>query len=109
MVVGNERGGLSYFSTNVRVDGVVNSNEVTPSLGFEFFPNPAADRLTLEIGEEWGAETNLQIYSASGQLVRQELGQIGRQQISISGLPSGIYWLRLSGAVGERIEKLVVH
>ena len=109
MVIGNERGGLSYFSTNIRADGVVNSDEASPALGFEFFPNPASDQLTLEIGEEWGTNTNLQIYNAGGQLVRQEFGQTGQQQISLVGLPAGIYWLRLSGVSGERIEKLVVH
>ncbi|MEL7426680.1 MAG: T9SS type A sorting domain-containing protein [Bacteroidota bacterium] len=108
MVIGNERGGLSYFSTNVSVDGVVNSDEAAPALGFDFFPNPAGDRISLELGEEWGTTASLEIYNASGQLMREEVARMGRQQISLSGLPTGVYWLRLVGPVGERIEKLVV-
>ena len=109
MVIGNERGGVSYFSTNVRADGVVNTAEVSAAANFTVFPNPVQDELTIEIGEEWGNRPLIQLFNTKGQMLRQEVGQTGRQQLSLSSVPAGVYWVRVLGVAGEQTQKLVVH
>ncbi|MEZ4982050.1 MAG: hypothetical protein R2769_10790 [Saprospiraceae bacterium] len=49
MVVGNRRGGISIFKTNLDPNGeIVNSNEVFTNLNSKVYPNPAKDFFIIE-------------------------------------------------------------
>ncbi len=63
----------------------------------DFYPNPTEDMLFLE-----GASSQIisyKLYSTTGQLLTQ--GLIEQQQLSLSALPSGIYFLHLFGKQGQ--------
>jgi hypothetical protein len=77
------------------------------------FPNPAGDEFTVQAAVPAQAEMELMLFDAMGRLVRQEKvrvnGGLLSQRVSTDGLPSGVYWLRLSDAEGRfyGIEKLI--
>jgi hypothetical protein len=74
------------------------------------FPNPAKNRVNLQINNPVFANTQLQtqLYNQQGQVVRQyNLGQ-SSNSINIEGLPMGSYWLKVSNGQQFIVEKLIV-
>ncbi|MBN2747506.1 MAG: T9SS type A sorting domain-containing protein, partial [Bacteroidales bacterium] len=62
---------------------------------WEVFPNPAKDRVVVQIGANWsGCEAA--IYNAQGQVVHNQILQNSTTSISLDNLSSGVYYLRLS-------------
>ena len=59
------------------------------------YPNPTKDRIVIE-----GIEAvKVQVYNALGKMVKTETGS---NEISVSGLPEGVYLLRITDADGDR-------
>ena len=68
------------------------------------YPNPARDFLTIEISSEFvGKEAK--IFSLQGQLLRQFSLEAGRNQVDISGLPEGLFLIRLGSIKTVRVMK----
>lgn len=65
-------------------------------LGFELHPNPASDYVEINCGLPFGKSAIWQLFSATGQLVRQtELTTVGQKLVSLEGLPIGLYVYKL--------------
>ena len=70
------------------------------------YPNPAKDNITVEISGVTG-ENNLGIVNAEGQeLIRQKITD-HNTVIDISNLPSGIYFLKITGEGMVQVEKII--
>jgi len=76
----------------------------------EVFPNPAQGQFNLKI-----AAADLQgdgiigtLYNTTGKVVRQYLLGQEFEQLSLSGLPSGTYWLKVSNGVQFAVQAVVV-
>ncbi|MBQ6770743.1 MAG: T9SS type A sorting domain-containing protein [Bacteroidales bacterium] len=67
------------------------------------FPNPNPGRFTMEAEGEF----SFTLYSSLGQRILSGIGK-GTTEIDASQLRQGIYFLQLSGASGNRVEKLVI-
>jgi Secretion system C-terminal sorting domain len=68
-------------------NALISNNQVAT-----FYPNPTSDLLNIDIqGND--AAYELTIYNIVGKEVQKALVQSGRQQISISGLEQGIYFI----------------
>lgn len=66
-------------------------------IDFLTYPNPAADKLTIEIPSFTSEqEETISIYNIRGQLVKQQLMIHGKTEIDILELPKGIYVLKFS-------------
>ena len=63
---------------------------------FIIYPNPAREALTIRFKSDSFLDTNLEIYTESGQLVTSLKLKAHNEKISISNLPEGIYIIRLS-------------
>jgi hypothetical protein len=78
------------------------------------FPNPARSRTTVRFALPRGADRDatLQLYDLLGRRVRQVslAGKAGRneQHVSVSGLASGLYFLRLTAGGETRTQRLSV-
>ena len=93
------------------------SPELTGNLGFEVFPNPFSDALTIEFSSSEDLEIELNIYDISGQLhyaestfIKEGFSQISIENSAIQQLVSGIYFLKVAtkeGFVSTR--KLIKH
>ncbi len=81
-------------------------SEMNNSLSISVFPNPATDRVTVEIsGEMMGS--NLAIVNIEGQqLIARQIDQ-PKTLIDISNLPSGVYFVRLTNERTVEAGKIV--
>ncbi|WP_216690332.1 T9SS type A sorting domain-containing protein [Hymenobacter siberiensis] len=104
--------GLSYYRLRqVDLDGSAEYSQVVTvsrkagneSIGL--YPNPATDRLTLDLTALAAAPCEVRLLSLTGQLLRYETlvgGQL--QEVSLVGIPAGLYVLKVGSTV-HRIEK----
>jgi len=76
------------------------------SFNFSLFPNPATDKITIEISGE-KVECNLTIVNIEGQeLITRQINK-PKTQIDISSLPGGIYFVRLMGERTIQVGKFI--
>jgi len=103
MVVGNNRGGLSFFTVPISDEGVLLADEETPSLSFNIFPNPSSGTIHVR-GEEIAS---YEMYTSTG--IRHSGGEITSGEITLN-LVSGIYFVVLSDKSGRSTtEKIIVY
>jgi hypothetical protein len=69
------------------------------------FPNPSTDRLTIDCGTR--RDLKLQIYASTGNCVFQKDMTSGNNELDVSCLTTGIYFVRLSGPGGVFQQKLI--
>lgn len=105
MILGNLRGGLSFWnSTNTTGVDVVTR---TPSF-FNLYPNPASTSVDLVLNEPPAKGSGWVIRNNMGQLVQQQQALQQRTQMDITALDAGIYLVRLEGAGRGPAERLIV-
>lgn len=81
------------LSTGIREAGVLGSASL--------FPNPATDRLTLDLGKAAGQRVEYTLTDAQGRMVRADVVNDTRTDLNVTGLNAGVYHLTL------RTDKLV--
>src|SRR5690606_38227849 len=98
---------------NWLADGTVGVEEaLRNSIGVDVFPNPAAEQAVVTFSSTGGTLT-LEVLDQTGRMVRTALltGQplgIGQHTIDVSGMPAGMYMLRITDANGEQGTKRLV-
>ena len=92
MVLGNERGGLSFFNTGMVADVSVSTS--TPDIENELsiYPNPSNS--IFKVNNE--KSLNYQIYNTEGLRIAQDRLSVNGE-INLSAQPSGVYFLQLEG------------
>lgn len=104
MVVGNYRGGLSFWRSDLT--SAINSPP-TSSASFSVLPNPASDAVEIVLP---GTQENAtwQVLNSVGQLLLDGrlLGQ--RTAIDVSGLSDGVYLVRISSGATSGTKRIVV-
>lgn len=113
LVVGNERGGLSYFSTNIEASGEVISDitEATvDELSLFVHPNPTSGLALLSGLPQHEQLANITLYAANGaQVFSRQLDVINQQvELDLSGLPSGLYWLNYRDTQQTKTLKIIL-
>ncbi len=73
---------------------------------FEMFPNPSSDYTTIHWSDS--QQATAAIYSMSGQQIQTYRLQNGYNQLSLSGMPAGIYTVRMLDNIGWQPQLLVV-
>ncbi len=94
-----------YYS----IDQAVSTQEVfTASIEpLKVFPNPAQGQVTVELETE--APAFIRVFNGNGQLMRELKSDFGKQQqIDISGLNAGIYYIQAQQDDQLYLQKLVV-
>lgn len=81
------------LAMSVREAGVLGSASL--------FPNPATDRLTLDLGKAAGQRVEYTLTDAQGRMVRADVVNDTRTDLNVTGLNAGVYHLTL------RTDKLV--
>lgn len=75
-------------------------------------PNPASEFIILEYDFEQSTDLSVRVMNSLGQLAMQEHFNhvlVGSEQIDISNLPGGAYFVLLSNGKGTSAQKLIVH
>lgn len=109
-VPGDYKVSLQYNGECGWSDEIFRTIRFEQGIGFSLYPNPAADMVTVQLQEEQPANTSLstqqaarllntgpyeiQLWSSSAMLRRYTTDQPG-YQMSVSGLPAGIYFVRV--------------
>ena len=108
MAVGNLRGGLSFFGTNLEDFPAVGTRERRNEIHFSLSPNPAEGSVWVQLTDEV-TRVEVQLVNALGQtLLRQTLAS-GGGWLSTDQLPAGMYWVALSKEGRMRgVRKLVI-
>ncbi|KAB1063467.1 T9SS type A sorting domain-containing protein [Salibacter halophilus] len=77
--------------------------ELPPKL--KIFPNPANNFVIIETL----TSSELTMFSSTGQLIRERDLNIGQNRLSLTGLASGVYFLRCNSEItGSEVKKLII-
>ena len=102
MLVGNLRGGLNVFATNLYVGNeIVNTSELSER-EIKVFPNPAVDRIYLE---GTGLAREIICYNILGEQIPVRNTKL--DYIDISGLISGTYLLKVNFPKDRKVIKFI--
>lgn len=94
MIVGNQRGGLSMYSTSFRSGQATSVREPLANQALLLSPNPAQDWVSLpSIGETDGI---LHVFDAAGKLIHQQKVNRFNNNLQIGDWIPGIYIFKLS-------------
>lgn len=94
--------------TRLDIDAVINDvkEEWLPTEALEVFPNPTSGVINLY--NPLTESAHVQIFSSSGQLVQQTvLAAQARQNIHLTTLPNGLYYVLLTGQSGQYRAKVL--
>lgn len=109
LVVGNQRGGVNFFFTNLNEDATTGIfSAARPGFEFNVSPNPADEFVTIS-GWPQGAIRELALVDVTGRVLRTEQVQQARSQVQwkLAGLRAGVYIVRASGAGGVAARKFI--
>jgi hypothetical protein len=87
---------------NVGIEEFNNKN------GFDLFPNPVENKLTIKINSTDFFNSKFTVYDIHGQILLDQTLKQNNTQISISQLPNGIYLARLQLSNGSMAQKKFV-
>ena len=111
VVVGNERGGVEFFRTNLNTDGTV-PLFTPPAANFRFTvsPNPVVEVATIS-GWPEGSVDRVDIHDIQGRLVwRQRIDRARtRVQWEVVNSRPGIYLVTLKGQRGIATKKIILN
>ena len=109
MIVGNQRGGLSYYRTDLVTD---RPSGLFPlpgrRLAFSIAPNPAAGQVEVN-GLPGDRRQTLRLLDPGGRVLRVvEVPSLTTYRLDVSGLAGGTYLVEVLSPAGRGAEKLVV-
>ena len=103
-LIGNSRGGLGFFTTDLPVNTVDFKNDLTINI----FPNPVEQFFYLEIEGLNGKQADLRIYNAIGQTVVEKNLPYQKNGVDVRQLSAGIYFCEVIVENRRGVRKLVV-
>lgn len=106
MVVGNERGGLNAFQTNLWLDSTSPAVEQGWASQILIFPNPAQEALTVQLDQD--RQAVFELVNTAGQMVVRHSQRGASTRLSLQQIPPGVYFLRITAAGQRAVRKVVV-
>ncbi len=101
------------FIDDVNINGAnVGIAEAAQGGGLGLYPNPASSNLTVVMDLAGASTGTLSFLDMTGRLIHSEQVRAGTERLELDlakmGLSSGVYFVRLQHANGQRTERLVV-
>ncbi len=109
MVVGNLRGGISFFATNLTVDGATSTQITDNEYSINIHPNPFDSNIKVEIEINKDHEIKYKLNNAIGQLIKKGSLESSPSTLQFNQIDSGIYFLTVfinEKAIVRKITKL---
>lgn len=108
VVHGTDANGCPGSKTvNITVKPCTGINEISDSgFGIEVFPNPSNGEITIR-SEVFGDKVSVEIYNSIGQLVKEDRMASSTVKLSLQGLNSGLYYIKLREANRQQVVRLV--
>jgi len=95
LAVGNSRGGIGLFTTNLFADGLLPTIDIDKTLGIQIFPNPTAQSLTIQFKQLYSANKTYKIFHSTGQVVLSGALKNTQGTIALDFLFEGIYFIEI--------------
>lgn len=89
VLVGNDRGGLSFFSTDININNPITSSIDIEETLLEIYPNPTKDMLTINCN----SNQTMSLRSMDGKLIKTFSIEKGNNIVDIGEVKNGIYFL----------------
>lgn len=90
-----EEGGISFYKTHYRTDGTIVSTKEIPQVNVpQMTPNPVQN--VLHIYHNYSDNINWEIYNLLGLPVLQNGANNTADEINVSSLPSGSYFIQIN-------------
>jgi hypothetical protein len=110
MIVGNIRGGLSFYGTPFRADSEIVSSQydvvhLAPQLLVS--PNPFSTILRLDLQSETSIPVNVQVLNLTGVVVFRSMLYPGISELDLSQLQAGMYFVKAEIQGQSMIQKVV--
>jgi hypothetical protein len=108
LIIGNQRGGLSFFGTNIDLNGTVDTQEpvADAALQVNLYPNPATDQLFIEVENMQNIEVT--IYDQLGRILLNTSVNQSKYILSVEGYPAGVYLLKIRHLDQSTVKRFVV-
>ena len=108
VILGNFRGGLSFYQTDLNIDGTVDAEALSDIPAFQLVPNPASDYVELQIENFAGQLYEVVIYDILGRVMYQRPFNGENLRIDTENFGSGIYFCKIFFADKKVVKKLIV-
>jgi hypothetical protein len=111
LLVGNQRGGLAFYQTNLKTNGEIVADE-TFFLNDEkinIFPNPTSNITTIAFGKIQNILHNIQIINVLGQSVFSKNTTEDALQFDTSTWKNGVYFAVVSAGKEKQVLRLIVN
>lgn len=104
------RQNVTFGFTVHAADSTANSIETAHTPKFSLYPNPTSQWVQLEMKKSH-ENLRVEVYNMAGKLWHQQLWPLSQNQmqLNLATFPSGMYYIRVSGAQGQSTQKLVKH
>lgn len=105
LVIGNSRGGISFFSVDTNTVAIRQLNKATRQATFEVYPNPAQAEMTLDFAVANNQSLTVKYYNTLGQVAHQVILQEYKKnhQIKLPNMPQGLYFIQIEGYVTQSV------
>lgn len=106
MAVGNYRGGISIYKTDLDGPPPVATYQPVPGKKLvDVFPNPARGVVVVRRINPGNTPMDIRVYDGLGRLIQRVKSEESQVQLS---LPRGMYWLAVRAAERVEVERVVV-
>lgn len=109
LIVTGVCGDMDTVTTTLNIQGIT-IDEPAFNGAIEAFPNPTSGILTLHIELNEASEVSVQLNTMNGQILDEltlSQGTEWTEQLDLSGLPSGVYFITIQSASGFHVERIV--
>jgi hypothetical protein len=103
LILGNERGGLSFFKTTQILTEKTSVEETSLFSKIRAYPNPVRENLYLYTDYY----DKFQILDSSGKTIKTGALNVGENYINISEFSAGLYFIYVTGASGSESQKII--
>ncbi|MCC6410970.1 MAG: T9SS type A sorting domain-containing protein [Saprospiraceae bacterium] len=87
---------------------IVSTQEISPALTFGIYPNPATSSIVLRFEKSLDEPVQASLIDASGRMVKMWTNITGSPELSLVGVPTGLYAIHVVAQSGSAVKKLVV-
>lgn len=108
MVIGNQRGGISVYNTEIPTPEPVDVTTVEATLPIRIFPNPAQERLSIHLDKAGVQDMDIRLYNALGVLVLKHQSIENLVNLDVADLASGVYFIEILVGNETMTQKVVV-
>jgi hypothetical protein len=107
MMVGNQRGGLSAFKTDIPANNTVPVTEPKEVFDIQIMPNPASTVVNI-VTKEYNIARKIMLYNAAGQLILQDSWNNNIFTLNVHHLPAGVYLAKIEVKGQIQTRKIVL-